>query len=371
MNSRSQQGVSGKIVPSSSQKGYILFSLLIVGTLIMCVAMASMVGVRNSLKVAGVQRQHGNAFNIAEAGKECALADLRGNAVTLSPGTTSWIYFEKSFDAGKYSVRCITNSLLDTLWLQSYATVGAQSATVEVACYRHPFSSTMSFSFPAAIISKADVHLTGSIIVDGNDYDSAVADSIVGKGVYGVSTGGIYDPQNPKKDYAYGRGYTSDSSVIPLDSVVAASVDISGYPKTPEEVLGMSAGSLDAYKTSSMPAVPFHGIVYITSGPGEIKDPPLDDCSGIFIYHDASYQSVLRNIHAKNFKGIIICDQIDKINGGAAILGAVVTLSNDPAGHTFGNGNATIRYSSRILANLGQYIWSSSFFVDVLSWKEK
>jgi hypothetical protein len=52
------------------------------------------------------------------------------------------------------------------------------------------------------------------------------------------------------------------------------------------------------------------------------------------------------------------------------ILGAVVTLSNNPAGNFFGNGDATIHYSSQVLGNMGQYIEKPRVFVDALSWKE-
>ncbi len=348
-----------------NQNGYILFSLLLVGILIICVAMGAFSGMRSSMKTAGTQRIQGNAFNIAEAGKEHALSLLRLDSVALRPSQDSVILHNVAFDAGSYTVRCVTNPTMDTLVLRACGTAGSQTASIESNYFRYTIISKLHFTANAAVTSRSDVHLTGTILIDGNDYDSTNFFRL-NPGVFGISTCGIYDPQNASKTYSLGRGYTGGSP--PIDSVVKQNADPSGYPKTPEEVLGLSPGALDKIKTTSFPSAPFHGIVYV-KGPGIINAPDFNGSTGIFIYHDTTFNSVLKDIHGA-FKGILICDQIDHINGSANFLGIVVTLSSEVAGNAFGNGNASIRYSSQVINNLGNYIYKPLVFVDNISWKE-
>lgn len=69
------------------------------------------------------------------------------------------------------------------------------------------------------------------------------------------------------------------------------------------------------------------------------------------------------------FKGILICDNVNRINGEMDILGAVVTLSKNTYSW-FCNGAANIRYSSQVLNNLRGFCENMDLVLDERSWKE-
>jgi hypothetical protein len=353
-----------------SQGGYILFTLLVVGTLIICIAMSAFLGIKGSMKAAGSNRVRGNAFNIAEAGKEHALSILRLDSMLLKPTKDSMVLSAVSFGEGSYTVSCSTNSKTDTVFVRSTGSMGAQAVSIEAACYRYTVLAKMAYTSTAAITVKSDIKALGNVTIDGNDWDSTNT-AIVGPGVYGISTCG--DDSVDASAQVYGRGFidstkSKKTGAVPIDSVVLDNLNPAGYPGTPEAVLGLAAGALDTFKTHSFPATPFHGIVYVDSA-GIKNSFDFRGSSGIFIYHSAGYSSILKNIKG-SFKGILICDQIDHINDTTRVLGSIATLSNDPFGNVFGNGKAFIRYSSQILQNLQNYMGKLPVFVDVVSWKE-
>jgi hypothetical protein len=106
------------------------------------------------------------------------------------------------------------------------------------------------------------------------------------------------------------------------------------------------------------PTSPFHGVVYVD---GDYAQPP-DGSTGVLIVHHRDPNGVngctnpagcpvanLGNYNGGTFKGLIIADAMD-INGGANIIGAVVTFANVSAGE----GNPSIRYSECIMEGLAQ-----------------
>jgi hypothetical protein len=106
------------------------------------------------------------------------------------------------------------------------------------------------------------------------------------------------------------------------------------------------------------PTSPFHGVVYVD---GDYAQPP-DGSTGVLIVHHRDPNGVngctnpagcpvanLGNYNGGTFKGLIIADAMD-INGGANIIGAVVTFANVSAGE----GNPSIKYSKCIMEGLAQ-----------------
>jgi hypothetical protein len=348
--------------------------------------MSVFLGLRGSVKAAGTHRISANAFNIAEAGKEHALSLLRRETVSLHPGTDTLLLDAISFDIGSYSVRCSTNDKIDTVYLKSKGTAGDQTVTIFVKCWRHTVVGLMNCPGPAAVLCKSKVEVLGNIAIDGNDWDST-GSKIVGPGVFGITTGGtdtiggsavvsgkgFVDTCSSSK--GKGGGGKSGKSIcasagdsIPHDSVVQRISDTTKFPRTPEQALGLKSGALDSFKVSSFPAAPFHKIIYVDSAGPKIGYN-FNNSSGIFIYHNSSYTATLKNIQG-NFKGILICDQVDHINDSAKVLGRIITLANNPVGNCFGNGAASIRYSAQILTNLDNYCGTLPFFIDIAAWKE-
>ncbi|MFW6244574.1 MAG: hypothetical protein ACOC36_01675, partial [Fibrobacterota bacterium] len=96
--------------------------------------------------------------------------------------------------------------------------------------------------------------------------------------------------------------------------------------------------------------------------------------SGILIVNNSTKTAELR-ANTGMFKGIIIVDKTAKLNGNAKILGAIVTLTDGSVeyvddGTSYFTGTADIRYSSRVLKNLGKYCDNLLRDVRELSWKE-
>ncbi|MDX1622606.1 MAG: hypothetical protein R3199_01325 [Gemmatimonadota bacterium] len=147
---------------------------------------------------------------------------------------------------------------------------------------------------------------------------------------------------------------------------------------TPEEVLGLQSGALDSYKQSgeqygtNRPDT-LSGIVYVTDDFGSTGACATDGgCgniqgSGILIIHNPLYNprehdpedpmydpekasdpayapANMGNINGGTFKGIIIADKINKINGNVDIYGAIMSLTEVEI-DMIGAGTAEIFYS--------------------------
>lgn len=103
--------------------------------------------------------------------------------------------------------------------------------------------------------------------------------------------------------------------------------------------------------------LPFHGIVYVD---GDYQRPP-NNSSGILIVHhrDASNHDVAQLGPFNStviFKGLIIADKIDKINGSSQIIGGVFGFGNASDGVTVDevNGTPNLKYSKCQIDKLSQ-----------------
>jgi hypothetical protein len=151
-------------------------------------------------------------------------------------------------------------------------------------------------------------------------------------------------------------------------------------PNTPEDVLGLPPGALDRfqqtadqYYTNRPDSVA--GIAYTIDAFGSKADDTADgqvDGTGIVIVHNPLYDprewdpsdpmysssaaaahranpdiygpATLGNINGGVFRGVIIADEINKIDGNIVVYGAVVSLSRTNE-VIIGSGTLTIAYS--------------------------
>lgn len=194
---------------------------------------------------------------------------------------------------------------------------------------------------PRAAVTISGVASTnGAVIVDGREHDEN--GELTGEpGKFGISTASITFIQGGSSDVG-GNGIAPANPANPLTYEINAPP----LPNNPEEILGLSPGSLDHLKTSTPPATPFNGVVYLTSS-WEAVD--FNGSSGVLIVHNADGTALLKNIHG-NFKGLIITDDIIHINGDAEIIGAVFGLKT--GGVTLGNGSGEVKFSSDVLAQI-------------------
>jgi hypothetical protein len=157
---------------------------------------------------------------------------------------------------------------------------------------------------------------------------------------------------------------------------------------TPEEFLGVSAGVLDQYKKSASEVSDFgnlSGITYVTSG----SVPSQIGGSGILIVHNPNYDvkkydcgnfpgtckigysldPANKPLHLKlnangTFKGIIITDQLERLNGNFTLLGALVSLGTE-AGDIPANGGGAAKWSCQTVQDAGAEL---SGYTIRLSW---
>jgi hypothetical protein len=353
-------------VCNSNRGGYIMFSLVIFGVLIMCIAMSAMLSMKHTLHSAKIIRTSDNSLNIAEAGKEHFLSLLRRDSVGLKPNYDSVYLNGVPFDVGSYTVRCLTNAAIDTLIVRSTGTVNGQSTTVETVFRR---SGLTSYPIKALVMSRRFNTLSGNISIDGREWDT-LGTAAVGNGVPGIFT---CDSIVLAGSAAVG-GPSLDSAPPSPKGARAGSVlnwgDSTTFPRLPETILGVDSGALDTFKTPPPWSPPWNftcnGIVYWDTVPPNCNQLTLSG-RGIFICHNAKYTTVLKNVHG-SFKGIIIADRIDKINSGMDFLGAIFTLSRDSISNIYGNGNPTLRYSSQIVNTELKKLLQVK--IDLVSWKE-
>jgi hypothetical protein len=331
---------------------------------------------RHTSKVTGERRQNVTSLNIAEAGKEKLYAEIRSDSLRPSlnaPPTTA--YANMAFGNGHFTVSYRTDAWADTLWIKSRATTTTgNSATIDVIALIPPVIPINGAPTRGAVTARSSVAVSGSIEIDGREHDTACGLISGATGTYAVSAGGSVTVDGNAKvggngaDLIKKQVYDVNTTLHQKVAEENVAIDPVKYG-SPEAFLGVPAGSLDAYKFSSgsIPAN-FHGIRYDTAS----YVGPLDlgpDASGILIVHNGSQTAKLK-INGGTFRGLIICDEMDKINGTVTIRGAVVVLKGTAI--TFeGLGNASICYSSAILTHLNDFCGNQiRNSVKEVSWKE-
>ncbi|MFN2433180.1 MAG: hypothetical protein ABR599_10275 [Gemmatimonadota bacterium] len=160
---------------------------------------------------------------------------------------------------------------------------------------------------------------------------------------------------------------------------------------TPEDILGVKPGALDQYKKDASAVPDFEnlsGVNYVTSG----SVPSKISGSGILIVHNPNYDakkydcvnfpttcvlgyaadlanqpSTLKINANGEFKGIIITDQLIRLNGNFTMLGGLISLATKdidiPA-----NGSGYLRWSCEVVQDAMDQVGSYSV---MLSWEHR
>jgi len=249
----------------------------------------------------------------------------------------------------------------------------------------------------AAIISRDPIDFSGTINVDGRDWDLNGA-AVVGAGVDGVVSGGNITVSGsagiggnglPPPGAGAAAGSTDsnhDWAADGLDNDREGTVDQPGetYPTDPDQALGLPQGSLKkgaqamgTYYTSQvayLAAIALNGgqalggkIIYCDFTPS----PPFEMGSGlnaepsILIVHNSTSNAIAKNVHG-DFKGLFLADKIEHINAGTKIVGMVQAWGQ--FGNLFGNGQSDVLFSSAVLANLPQ-VQTTPYYA-VRAWRE-
>ncbi|MBN1760488.1 MAG: hypothetical protein JW863_19320 [Chitinispirillaceae bacterium] len=362
----SPQSVMFSLQPIANSSGAAMVFVLVVAVIGAIVMASIFFTSRLTIKKGGARREKVAALNIAEAGKESFYARLLNDQYfSLLPNTSVMVFDNELFGNGMFSVQCITTSNIDTVTVRAWGREGPNCVKLEI---RAAVTSGLPLNFTGniggAVTSRYNVDLTGGITIDGRDYDSL--GNHVGDGVYGISTCMSLSQNGTSKVGGRGVAPVDKDNISTVRSTVCNEMaPITTAFSSPEAFLGLPAGSLDQFKTATLDES-FEGIFYVEDDVGPLH---LENASGILIVHNSTSTAELKINSDGNFKGLIICDVMNKINGTVDILGAVVTLGT-AKNSEFGNGDATLRYSSQVLSNLIYYCKNVKKGLSELSWKE-
>ena len=292
-------------------------------------------------KLISIEQNRTKAFYLAEAALDQKLEEIRSSNLD-DIGSTD--FGDGSFTADYDS---------STKKITATGTVNGTTATVVAVV-----SKTIPPGVKGAISAVGNITFSGNVNVDGRDYNSSGV--LTGDdGTYGASSGGTITQS--------GSSTIGGNGIAPAHPANSAAIEQnSGYSyTTPESVLGLSAGSLNDYKHSTVPTLPMSGIYYYT---GDLIDASAlsfgtstSPSTGILILHNSTGTSQLKNMHGY-FKGLIITDDLVHINGDAIVLGGVVLQKS--TGNTVGNGDADVLYSSSVLSDLPLSDYS------IVSWED-
>lgn len=325
---------------------------------------------RYTIRKSGDRRVRISAFNIAEAGKERFYAAVLHENLKILPNSTVNVYTNKQFTTtGKYSVSYNTKSNPDSMLVNASGVDGSGTTKLEVLAFKRrtiPLTG-MAGRLPGAIMARGNVSLLGNITVDGNDHDSL--GNLNGfAGTYGVYTCLAFELDK-------GSAQVGGNGQIPVDKkgidavrtiVCRENAPIPPELASPEAFLGVCDTCLNEFKvTPAQFNSSMKGLVYVTDG---FHIQNFNNFHGILIVHNSTNTAKI-SVQQGTFTGLLIVDYMDKINGQAKIVGAVVTLSNSSAS-TFGNGKAEVLYSKQALNKLDEYCTNVKWKIDELSWRE-
>lgn len=331
--------------------------------------------VMKTQKFTGSNRTKTSSLLLAEAGKDKVFAELKNGTLKLAPKECRKFVSDSSLSIGTFTVTCRTNDSLDTFWIESWGKDGKSETGVSTIVTLVPEIEINIKGIESALTVKSNIEINGNIVIDGRDHYSNgnpnTEQSAVN--VVAIRTPGTVTikNENPNKVSVIGKGegvsYSYGQNAI--EKVVGDSLF-----KTPEEYLGLDSNSLNNIKKDTVNGKKFNndgfnGIRYLTGISGTLN-LDLGTSSGIIIVHNKNGDAKVSINANDKFKGIVIVDQMDMLNGNGKITGAVVALKEDSGTTKFGNGTAKILYSSEVLRNIMNHCKNLKYYFKEISWKE-
>ena len=295
--------------------------------------------------------------NIAQTGVNMGLRQLANNKMWRA-GFSSVNLF-----GGNVKVRAFDTTFTGKPVVAIRATGTIEGDTSTSTAYVN--ITTTSFKAKAALSTNGTTRTTGGIIVDGRDHTTAGI--LTGNpGVMGVWTTSTYAQGGGSTVGGTSQSGVDHAPTSPGDTSVIRTGQVypGGYPNTPDSILGGTAngfppGTLKTFAKSgaqgshyvtnpaTLPSI-LHGVTYVELASGGTWSPVLAG-DGIIVIHNTSLNAVLKN-PSGTFTGLIIADDINKING-SLIIGAAIELTASPTAQVIGNGNGSILYSAQAVQN--------------------
>jgi hypothetical protein len=354
----------GCILKSGKESGATLVVVLVIACLAMIIAFVTFKTTIMSSKKSGGQRQAAVALNIAEAGKEHAIARVKGG-YRPSEGQNDVLYTDQPFGAGTYSVSCSSNVKIDTFRIRSYGTANSITKGIEIMLRKTGIPTISLSGIMGALTCRDSVEFTGTQLTDGRGHKSN-GDLNGQDGTFAVSSAGVIDPSG-SSDFA-GNGCApshKDPCVNALQDEIDTTDAEDRIPATPEDVLGVPDGALDQYICEPNNTYTGAGIWYVNGDAGNVS---FDNASGIIIIHNTTGTANLKVGGHSTFKGLIITDNLNKLAGNGTIIGAVIMLGTTDG--KAGAGTAEVLYCKDVLDSLSQYSNATKEDFKVVSWRE-
>jgi Tfp pilus assembly protein PilX len=325
----------------------------------------------------------------------------RLNAWSSNPGNGQTETFTRTVTQGTYTTTTTGTSDPNRFEVRVQATVEGTIARLFVVVQRDV--EPLQGSLRGAVTARGTVKTVGSIQIDGRDHtENGWLNG--SDGTFGISTKGSVTIGGASSVGGNGTAPTGAETATNREeaAVWGDGTDANGngvidpqerpYPDTPDEVLGLPDGTLKAmaiasgtYFTSEhsyeewlddylddhddkMPSGVVIFLDFSSLSPTQMG-AELNDQPSIIVQHSATGNAKMKNIHGK-FKGLIISDLLEHLNGDAELVGGVFSLAADTLDTTFGNGSAHIKYSTSVLANLPDDPTSGQGF-QVISYREE
>lgn len=371
------------------RRGFALIAVLVVMVVLGLIGGAALTLTAGDQKVTRLFADANQADAAATAGIEHAVAVFQASgAFPVAATINGYSYnvskapdlFDYDGDSVADTVYLASDGTLndsgngEIVWLlTSTATKGSFKAVQQMRISKR----TLSVQAPGALTANHQVNLTGNITVDGRDH---TANGTVIDASSTANTGACHENKpavmlTDTLDVVSADGSTylyCNSAYASSSPTECVAKDSNIVYVTPEDVLGLNPGDLDALIQNADTYVPptdsITGMVYVNgdygagaaggndvSGTGilivhnPLYDPrqhdPADAMYDASIAADARYAPAnLGNINGGTFHGLIIADKIDTINGDINVIGGVVSLTEIDV-TLVGAGTAEILYS--------------------------
>jgi hypothetical protein len=378
---------------SNQESGSALFMALLLTTMLFALAGTYLTtsyggSINSARELATVQARLG-----ADDGIQLSIAELKSGVDSDADGLGT---LTETDSDGRTVTVTATNLGSNVYRIHSVAVLRLARHGTDVIVERIP-SAVPAYSIGSAIASKGPVQTTGSITIDGRDWNDT-GTAVVGPGVYGVQCastiaaggnskigGAGLAPAKPppagttvsSSNFTDGIDNDNDSvqneelfDGLDNDGDDVVDEDTRGFPTSPDVALHLPEGSLKAaaqasgtYFTSSAQValcvaanggkMPGGRIIYcdfsnwqpVNLG-SSFNSPP-----SILVQHNASSSATMTNVTG-SFRGLLIVDSVQHFTGSFLLVGGVLSFSDQAIGSAFGLGNASIKYSSGVLSNL-------------------
>ena len=339
----------GGIIKMRNEKGFVLVLALMFIVVLTLIGLASMNSSIYEIKLAGNDLQKKQAFLNAESGVAVFSGKIKHRVIVDDPSNINWTFTLNesvgddfgSFSAiGSYRIEDGKIVVVDGYPVFKVVSTGMKNKTtqtVEATMVRKQANPKTW----AAVTANGSVNTIGNFTADGRDWDeNGVVPLLNGQGAPGISTKAILNLGGSSSVGGTVNGVDYAPSSKGLGNLGVA-VENPNQPlmTSPDNALGLSEGTLKGiaqskgtyYPIGSTVPSPISGVTYVEG------DFATVDGEGVLIV-----TGTLGNFHG-NFKGIVIANCVNKINGNSGIVGTLITMTS--AFTDVLNGTADIKFS--------------------------